>query len=44
MEEELDYIAKGEKVWYELCETCYQDIIKSIESDEELKYFINNIC
>ena len=31
MEQELDFIAKGEKVWHELCSDCYTEIVKSIE-------------
>ena len=31
MEQELDFIAKGEKVWHELCSDCYNEIVKSIE-------------
>lgn len=29
MEDDLDKICKGEKVWYELCETCLQEINNS---------------
>tara|TARA_B110000008_G_C16975790_1_gene565820 strand:+ start:3061 stop:5373 length:2313 start_codon:yes stop_codon:yes gene_type:complete len=30
MEEDLDHIAEGKKVWYSLCETCHEDMSKLI--------------
>jgi DNA topoisomerase-1 len=37
MEEELDSIAKGTKIWYELCEICYKQIEYCIEKLKETK-------
>lgn len=40
MEEELDKIADGNKLWYTLCDVCYKDIIKinkDIKSIEQKK-------
>jgi DNA topoisomerase-1 len=32
MEDELDKISKGEKIWYELCDQCYKEIDNTIKS------------
>ena len=30
MEKELDIISKGDKIWYDLCHECYQQLKKLI--------------
>jgi DNA topoisomerase-1 len=37
MENELDIISKGDKIWHELCDFCYKEIDKSIQNMGEIQ-------
>jgi DNA topoisomerase I len=45
METNLDTIAKGDKVWYELCKNCHTDVnklIKNVDKNDKTKTLIND--
>ena len=44
MENNLDIIAKGEKIWYELCKDCHNDVdklIKNVDKNDKTKTLID---